>query len=184
MKPLLFEQSKAAPRRGQAWSCLRGTPVSAGTVQVRLEKKRGDVERNRRCISERDSCCTCQRPFCAAVTTLGSRCTCAHTHTLAGVKRCQLHLWPPAVKGHRLTARASDRSVVFPEESAAGGLQVTFLEPQTATGLRCDSLETCTLPYAERRSGSAGSERRPRKTWSVFTPIQVSFKPRLTPLCA
>lgn len=67
---------------------------------------------------------------------------------------------------------------------AAGGLQVTFLEPQTATGLRCDSLETCTSPYAERCSGSVGSERRPRKTWSVFTPIQVSFKPRLTPLYA
>lgn len=84
MKPLLFEQSKAAPRRGQAWSCLRGTPVPAGTVQVCLEKRRGDVERNRRCISERDSCCTCQRPFCAAVTTLGSRCTCTHAHTHTG----------------------------------------------------------------------------------------------------
>lgn len=109
---------------------------------------------------------------------------CTHTHTLAGVKRCQLHLWPPAVKGHRLTTQCLRQKRGFSGRVCCGELQTTFLEPQTETGLRCDFLETCTSPCAERCCGSVGSERRPRKTWSVFAPIQVSLKPRLTPLYA
>lgn len=137
--------------------------------------------RNRRCISERDS-------HAAHVTglfvqlSLHSGADALHTHTHWLVSStvsftCGLLLWKGTVWQLRQKRGFSGRV-------CCGELQTTFLEPQTATGLRCDSLETCTSPYAESCCGSVGSERRPRKTWSCFAPIQVSFKPRLTPLYA
>ena len=120
MKPLYFKRQRLAENKPDLvclW--LYWTRVQSGVALRRNVEMESSEAKRQRCISERDSCCTCQRPFVQLSLHSGADAP----HTPAGVKRCQVHLRPPAAKGHRLTDSASDRRPLLSRQSRERKLQ-------------------------------------------------------------